>query len=243
MTSAGRWPYTAFSVFAGGANHPAHPPDHAPLLKPRRPALRHPPAPAPGPWSLQTQPPLWQPPSEGGARPRERAGAMDAGETEAGEVLKPAFLCLEDRSQGTVTHAQHLLSPVDTGIFFSWENTAKRPLRGLPSPPRHHWCQASRTPRDSAVLVPLVSHCCRHHTAQPAAELPKDPSPWPPLTKKMQFPPLETSGTGGGERGDVPNALLQRRVRSSSCGGLVLPLPNGVQAVKIPRGSPALSDD
>lgn len=201
MTDTGRWSCTALSVLAGGVSHPAHSPDHDLPQSPAGPQT--PTCPHAGAMGFANPAaPMVAPLQKGCQALGLSRGNQGRGGAEAG------LLCQEDRSQGTVMHAQHL-SPVDTGIFFSWENTAKKPPRGLPSPLRHCWCRASHTSKDSPVLVPWASHSCKDRTAQLAAELPEDPSPRPPLMEKMQFPPLETSGTGRGEQGDIPNALLQ----------------------------------
>jgi len=132
-------------------------------------------------------------PLQGGARPRDGAGA-----TAAGEVPKLGS------SAGTTdlrvpSRTRKIFPPLRTPESSS---PGKIHQRGLRDVCHHHWRRVSRTPRDSPILVPWASHSCRQSRS-------KTPHLGHHKGRKKQFPPLETCGRGRGERGGIPDALLQ----------------------------------
>lgn len=156
MISTGRGPCSAFSVFAGGLTHPAPSPDNAPSQSPPNSWT-----PTCSPNRVGTPSPPQQPLSKGVPGPRRgqrpwlqeklRQGwCQSRMPLPGGQILR------------YILHSQHLHSPADMDNLLSLGKQAKRPLRGLPSPPWHCCCQASHALRDSPILIPWVSHSCRH---------------------------------------------------------------------------------
>lgn len=206
------------------------------LLPKVPPALGHPPAPTLGPWGLHTQSPMAAL-LRRGARPRERAEAMAAGETEAGVVPKPDSSAR--RTDLKVPHARTTSAlPCGHGYLLFLGTHSKEaserfsiiPLALLvPSEP---YSRGQPCPHPLGIPLPQ---------ALPAAELPKEPLPQPSLTEKMQFPLLETPGRGS--KVTFPMLCYSDGCKAAPRGGLVLPPPKWVQAAGAPGGSPALSDD
>lgn len=241
MTGTRRRPCTAFSVFAGGASHPARTPDHALLPEPSQtPTCPH--AGAVG--FANPAAPMAAPPPKGvlglisGQRPwlqgiprqgrcRSRAPLL------GGQILG-------------YRHARTTSSlPCGHGNLLFLGKHSKEASERFAITPWHRWRQASHTSRDSPILVPWASHSLpqgQHGTAGSRAARRTPPPTATATSDGANAIPTAGNAWDGGEGSRVTFSTLcysdgpqQPPGEAWSC-----PRQRGVRAVKNPRGLPSI---
>lgn len=171
-----------------------------------------------------TSSPPWLPFSKGVPGPRRAQRPFPSGEIEADLVPKPARSAW--RTDLKVHHALTTSSlPCGHGYLPFLGKQAKRRLRGLPSP--HLGTAGAKR----ALLLGTALSSSLGHPTPAGTELPKEPSPQPSLTEKMQFPQLETPGRGS-------KVTFPMLCTAAPRGGSVLPPPKQGAGSRSPKGAP-----